>query len=159
MSTALVQMFPLKKILVATDGSENAKRAIEVATILAKLYDSELIILNVIAAMVPPVYSGKGVAIPATDYYSNYFEQTERSARKIVNEAVDKAKGERVNARGAELRTMSSIPEAILKNDSEENVNLIVVGTRGLGGFKKLLLGSASSAVVAHAHCAVLVIR
>jgi nucleotide-binding universal stress UspA family protein len=153
------EMFPLKKILVATDGSENAKRAVEAAIKISKQFDSELIILNVIAAVVPLVYPGKGSSIPATDCYSRYFEEAEKTGKKLVNEAVDGAKNEKVKARGSQLRTISSVPEAILDNAFKENVNLIVVGTRGLGGFEKLLLGSVASAVVAHAHCAVLVVR
>jgi len=147
------------KILVATDGSENAKRAVQVATAIAKQFGSELIVLNVIATVVPPVYSAKGISIAAADNYSNYFDEAERTAEKVVNEAVDRAKNENVNARGIHLRTMSSVPESILENASKENVNLIVVGTRGLGDFEKLLLGSVSSAIIAHAHCSVLVVR
>ncbi len=139
--------------------SENAERAVQVATAIAKQFGSELIILDVVAAVVPPVYSAKGVSIAAADYYSNYFDEAEKRAEQVVNEAVDKAKNENVNARGIHLRTMSSIPESVLENASKEKVNLIVVGTRGLNGFEKLLLGSVSSAVVTHAHCTVLVVR
>ena len=40
-----------------------------------------------------------------------------------------------------------------------EKIDLIVMGTRGMGGFKKMLLGSVSSGVVTHAQCTVLVVR
>ena len=52
-----------------------------------------------------------------------------------------------------------SVVETIVNQAVKENVDLIIVGTRGLGGFKKLLLGSVSNGVVSHAHSPVLVIR
>ena len=72
---------------------------------------------------------------------------------KLVNEVVQKAKGEGINARGEVLRTISSTVESIVEVADKEHVDLIVVGTRGFGGFKKLLLGSVSSGVVSHASC------
>jgi nucleotide-binding universal stress UspA family protein len=153
-----LQLLPLSKILVSIDGSENASRAAKAAISIAKQFESELLILNVVAEMVPPVFSPIGVNVPTIDY-SNYLERAENDAKKLVNDAVARAKDESVNARGVVLRTVTSVAETILEESSKENVNLLIVGTRGLGGFKKLLLGSISSAVVAHAHCAVLVIR
>ena len=52
-----------------------------------------------------------------------------------------------------------SVVETIVNQAVKENVDLIIVGTRGLGGFKKLLLGSVSNGIVSRAHCPVLVIR
>ena len=49
--------------------------------------------------------------------------------------------------------------EVILNYAKEKGVDLIVMGTRGLGGFKKLLLGSVSNGVVSHAPCSVLIVR
>jgi nucleotide-binding universal stress UspA family protein len=158
MSSESLQLLTLKKILVSIDGSENATRAMKAAISIAKKFQSDLLILNVVAEMVPPVFSPIGVNVPAVDY-SNYLERAENDAKKLVNDAVAGAKNESVNANGIVLRTVTSIAETILEEASKENVNLLVVGTRGLGGFKKLLLGSVSNAVVAHADCSVLVVR
>jgi nucleotide-binding universal stress UspA family protein len=158
MSNESSQLLPLNKILVSIDGSDNATRAMEAAIIIAKKFQSELIVLNVVAEMVPPVFSPIGVNVPAVDY-SNYLERAESDAKKLVNDSVAGAKNESVNARGIVLRTVTSVAETILEGASKENVNLLIVGTRGLGGFKKLLLGSVSNAIVAHAHCSVLVVR
>ncbi len=53
----------------------------------------------------------------------------------------------------------TSVVETIVNQAVKENADLIIVGTRGLGGFKKLILGSVSNGVVSHVHCPVLVIR
>jgi len=158
MSTKSSHLMPLSKILVSIDGSENATRAMKAALSIAKQFQSELLILNVVAEMVPPVFSPIGVNVPAVDY-SNYLELAENDAKKLVNDAEAVAKNESVNARGVVLRTVTSVAETILEEASNENVNLLVVGTRGLGGFKKLLLGSVSNAVISHAHCSVLIVR
>jgi nucleotide-binding universal stress UspA family protein len=52
-----------------------------------------------------------------------------------------------------------SVVEAIVEYATEEKAQLIVMGTRGMTGFKKMLLGSVSNGVVNHAPCAVLVVR
>ncbi len=151
-------LFPLKRILVTTDGSENAKRAVSAASSLAKQNGSELLIVHVVSEAIPAQYSPIGINTPASDY-TDYFKTIEQEGTKLVNEVVQKAKGEGINARGEVLRTISSTVESIIEVSDKEHVNLIVVGTRGLGGFKKLLLGSVSSGVVSHASCSVLIVR
>jgi nucleotide-binding universal stress UspA family protein len=54
---------------------------------------------------------------------------------------------------------VSSVVETIINNADKEGADLIVVGTRGLDGFKKLLIGSVSSGVISHASCPVLIVR
>jgi len=51
------------------------------------------------------------------------------------------------------------VVETIINHAAKEDVDLIIVGTRGLGGFKKMLIGSVSSGVISHANCPVLVVR
>ena len=52
-----------------------------------------------------------------------------------------------------------SVTGSIVQYAERENIDLIVVGTRGRSGFKRLLLGSTASGVVIHAHCPVMVVR
>ena len=158
MSSDSVQMLPLNKVLVATDGSKNAKRAVDAAARIAKQFNAELIVLSVVMEMVPPVYSPIGVDVPSVDY-SAYLGRAEADAKSIAEEAASLAEKDSVKTRVVVLRTVTSIAEAILEEASKEKVNLIVLGTRGLGGFKRLLLGSVSGACVDHATCSVLVIR
>lgn len=157
-SASTPMLFPPKKILVSTDGSDNAKRAVAAASSLAKQNGSELLIVHVVSESIPAQYSPIGINSPAADY-SGYFKTIEQEGMKLVNQSVQDAKNQGINAKGEVLRTISSIVESIVEVANKENVDLIVMGTRGLGGFKKLLLGSVSSGVVSHANCSVLVVR
>ena len=61
--------------------------------------------------------------------------------------------------RGEIIENVPSVVQAITDYASEWKVDLIVLGTRGLSGFRKLLLGSVSNGVLSHASCSVLVVR
>ncbi len=149
---------PSKKILVPTDGSENAKKAEEVAVRLAKDYSAELLIVNVAPV---PIFVASAFPLPSLPVdMTGLINSAEKQASKLVanSEKLGRAHGVK-NARGKTLQPTSSIVHEVIQYASEENVDLIVIGTRGLGGFKKLLLGSVSSGVVTHADCNVLVVK
>lgn len=150
--------FSLRKILVSTDGSENSKRAFEAACLLAKQNGSELLIVHVVSEALPAQYAPIGINEPVADYTA-YFNSVENKGKDLVNAIVNESQKAGINATGEVLRTISSTVEAILEASDRHDVNLIVVGTRGLGGFKKLLLGSVSTGIVSHANCSVLVVR
>jgi nucleotide-binding universal stress UspA family protein len=57
------------------------------------------------------------------------------------------------------ITTPLSIVSAILRYAQKDDADLIIIGTRGITGFRKLLVGSVASGVVTYAHCPVLVIR
>lgn len=59
----------------------------------------------------------------------------------------------------SEIISSTNIAEAIVDYAEEKNFKLIVIGTRGKSGFKKLLLGSVASSVITYAHCPVLVVK
>ena len=146
-----------KRLLVAVDGSHNAARAAKVAVTLAEKFGAELIVCQVIPT---PGYSLAQAAMvgPAT-ILSDYFAAAHKDAKTVVDEAVRLAEMEGVKAIGVIRDNVFSAVEAIVKLAEDRNVDLIVIGTRGVTGFRRLLMGSVSSGVVSHAHCSVLLVR
>lgn len=149
----------LHKIVVAIDGSDNAKRAAQVAIKLAKTHNSELMVLYALTSPSAVYTSSNQPYIPEIDDSLNYYQDALKRATRIVDDLVDQAKKEGVAARGMVDRSVSSTVEAIVNQAINFHADLIVIGTRGLGGFKRLVMGSVSSGVVTHADCSVLVVR
>jgi nucleotide-binding universal stress UspA family protein len=154
-----------KKILVALDGSESSQRASQAALELAEKLKTELIVLHAIS---PPtsyyhstIASPTGISLPAPSQHEidAYYAYARKVALNIVGETESKAKKLGVHVKMEIPEAVSSVVETIINHVANENVDLIVVGTRGLGGFKKMLLGSVSSGIVSHANCPVLVVR
>lgn len=137
----------IKKIMVATDGSKNSFRAGKLAIKLAKKTASELIIVSVIST--PPYM----IAGP------RYFSAARRKwHKKWTDQILNLARSGGVNV-SAEILQSDSVVKSLLDFASREKVDLLVVGSRGLGTFKRLVIGSVSSAVVNHSTCAVLVVK
>ncbi len=149
-----------KKIVVAVDGSENSKRAAKIAVGLAEKYQAELIALHVIPRLTYEFTprSLTGAAMPPTGYGMLYSEMR-KEAEGYVSEVVSAAEPLAVSARREVLEDRASTVEAIIDFASNEKADLIVTGRRGRSGFTKLLIGSVSNGLVAHAHCPVLVVR
>jgi nucleotide-binding universal stress UspA family protein len=150
--------YPAKKILVAIDGSENSKRASRAAVAIAKEAKAELLVLSVVPIIPVAGFPAIGANTYPTGLLS-YYEDAEKSGKDLVENVVKLAKGEKIAARGYVDRSATSVVQTIIDKASSEDIDLIVLGTRGLGGFAKLLLGSVSSGVVSHAQCDVLVVR
>ena len=145
----------IRSILVPVDGSQSAERSARVAFELAQRYGAKVIVLSVVAA---PGFSFTGPAGAPADL-TEYYKLGASEAGKAVDSAVKIAKDLGVEVRGEVIEPVSSTVGAIVEFAEKEDIDLIVMGTRGLGGFRKLLLGSVSTGVVSHAHCAVLIVR
>jgi nucleotide-binding universal stress UspA family protein len=143
-----------KKVLVAFDGSDHAMKAFTAAEEQAKKHGAELIVLSVVELPVPYL-----VPKIAPVEISAVREFVRKDAEAQVDKLARQAKDNGVNARGKVLDKGGSTVKLIVEYAEEEGVDLIVVGTRGLGGFRKMLLGSVSSGLVSHAHCQVLIVR
>ena len=143
----------IKSILVGIDGSENAIRAVKVASQIAKNNQAELTILHVMA-IPSSVYSGN-VYVPL----DKIEEKMKLSGEKFVATAVSFAEEKGIKPKTVIAEGIDSPARKITTYSEDNNIDLIVVGTRGLGGFKRLLLGSVASEVVHYAHCSVLVVR
>ena len=133
--------------MVATDGSRNSFRAGKLAIKLAKKTGSQLIIVSVIAT--PPYM----IAGP------RYFSTARRKwHKKWTDQILNLARSGGVKA-SAQILQSDSVVKSLLDFASSKKVDLLVVGSRGLGTFKRLIIGSVSSAVVNHSSCSVVVVK
>ena len=154
-----------KNILVAVDGSESSKRAGHVALGLAEKLRAQLIVLHAISPPTSyyrsnfPVPVGMAPPPPSQKEIDTYYAYARRVALGIVGDTVSEAKKVGTNVKTELPEGVSSVVETIINHAAKEHVDLIIVGTRGLGGFKKMLIGSVSSGVISHANCPVLVVR
>ncbi len=144
----------IRRILVAVDGSKNSSRAVTVAAQIAKNNNAELTILHVLT--VPWAAYFGDVPYP-TD---NLEKDARREGERFIAVATALAEQSGVKkAKTAIVVSVNSPVKGIVDYADENNIDLIVVGTRGLGQFKRLLLGSVASGLVQYAHCSVLVVR
>ena len=133
-------------IVVGVDGSVDCKRALEWALDEAEHHGMTLLLVN-------SVDLGISVADP---YGGGYvLEQLQEAGRAALDEAEGIAA-----ARGVETeRRLETGSPAYALVDASKGAALLVVGSRGHGGFAGLLLGSVSATCVHHAHCPVVVVR
>lgn len=150
-------MATFERILVAVDGSQNSMRAAQWAIDLAKKEGSSLFVLNVIPT--PMFTSSSSQSSQASPAMKEFFDKARRDAETVVQDIVQSAETAGVKVRGEIIENVPSVVESITDYADEWKVQVIVVGTRGLSGFRKLLLGSVSSALVSHSPCSVLVVR
>lgn len=149
---------PFRRILAATDGSKDALRATKVAIALAKRHGAELIIVSAVPFAVG-VGGDEPDALGGARALTEFHQFARAEAGQVLKRATALAREEGVPARGVVLDRATSAVEMITTFAKAERVDLIVSGTRGHSGFKKLLLGSVSGALVIHAPCSVLVVR
>ena len=136
------------KILVPFDGSAHSRHALQVAADLARCTQAALRIIYVYDML--PVYLGE-------PNFDNLLNRVLTEANAIVKEALEQIQAQGVPATGDVLEGPAA--EAILRVAEAEKLDLIVIGSRGLGQFEGLLMGSVSDRVLHHAHVPVMVVR
>jgi nucleotide-binding universal stress UspA family protein len=141
-----------ERILVAIDGSEDSSKAADMAIELAKKNNAALFVVTVVHN---PVFAHSDQGAPA----QQPVDKARTEAEGFLKVAVSKAEAQGLKVRGEIIENVPSIVDAIDDYAEEWKVDLVVVGTRGLSGLKKILLGSVSAALVARAPCSVLVVR
>ncbi|MDQ5870322.1 MAG: universal stress protein [Thermoproteota archaeon] len=146
----MAQLRKFSKVLVAVDGSEYSMNAAEYAISITRQFGSELIALHVITSDVSTVASA-------------FLPQMEE-IKKNAQEYFDKIRRKGEEASGdiqlrTELISSPSVVGGIIEFAEKENIDLIVVGTKGRSGLKRLLLGSVASGIVNYAHCPVMIVK
>jgi nucleotide-binding universal stress UspA family protein len=149
-----MSIFPTK-ILLATDGSEDAQLAAKTAVDLADKLDSELHVVYV--EPMPERHSSRLTRF-RFEVPSDVVRSVEEDAKSKLEEQVQKI--EQAGGKVAQAHPRAGLPDAEIMALAEElGVGLIVMGSRGLGGIRRALMGSVSDSVVRHAHCPVLIVR
>jgi nucleotide-binding universal stress UspA family protein len=133
----------MKKILLAYDGGDPSKRALQQTISLAKLFDAEVAVISVV-----PVHPGRAPIDPWDDRTVHAEELLE--ARRMLREAgIEVAL---IEPGGDPAKTIERVAE-------EQQFDTIVIGSRGLGAVARTLQGSVSEHVAANAHATVVVAR
>jgi nucleotide-binding universal stress UspA family protein len=146
----------IKKILVATDGSNLADKSLDFALDLAKKYSAEITILTVVDLPSNSFWVQGTTFAPISS--QKYLEKLEKFHKKILTEAVKKAKAS--TQISVTKRLLDGRPaEKIIEVAKEGSFDLIVMGSRGLGGIKEFFLGSVSDRVADEASCPVLIVK
>lgn len=146
------------RILIATDGSDLADRALDHALQLAKLAGSEVTIVTVTE---PATIVGGGYASVAggvVDPIPELIEAQDKAARELLERAAKRAADQGVTAKTV-LVDNSFAAEGIVATAAQIDAELIVMGSHGRRGLNRLLLGSQTNNVLAHTKIPVLVTR
>ena len=147
------------KILIAFDGSEPSKRALDHAAKMAAIFKGELIILTVVPKAPFPIIVEEGSTPFRAREYEVYQERMKESFSSSLKRAeadiIGRYPGLRYEAVLLEGRPSSTIVEEAEKRD----VNLIMMGSRGLGGITGWILGSTSRKVVDQCTKPILIVK
>lgn len=153
------------KILVPYDGSKHAEKALNKAVNLAKLIKgSKIIILNVIEEILtPPLVFPTRIRHYKTGEdttLSTYFRDLQTDMRYKMINTLEKIKQKYENS--VKIRTVvlvGSAEDKIVEYANRQNVDLIVMGSRGLKGISRFVMGSVSRNVSERAKCTVMIVK
>jgi nucleotide-binding universal stress UspA family protein len=150
------------KILVSIDGSKESFDAADYGINLAKLSNALIIVMHVLPQEIRYAYEDIDAIkpnIPATPVKGIVELSKQEVQAKWFNKILEKAKKSDVNIQTDIIVATKSVSSEIVDYADKFNVDLIIVGTRGRSGLKRILLGSVASEVVKYADCPVLIIK
>lgn len=146
----------IRKLLVAVDGSNSSFNASTYAIDLANRFDAELIALHVI----DPRYKELEIALsPRPGRFKEIATKVMQDGEKIVDTVRQNATEKNVSIKTDVISGYTSVTKEIVDYAKVNIVDMIVIGSRGMTGLKKLLVGSVVSGVVTYSDCPVLIVK
>ena len=150
----------IKKILVPIDGSDASSKAANYAIHIAKLEGADLIVINI----KEDVRQGGAIGLQAkygnVDLVQAFKKSMTDSARQWINPIEEAAKRNGIEIKSEILdQEGTSKSGAIIKYAEKNNIDMIIIGAKGMSKFERLLIGSITNSVVTHSTCPVLVVR
>lgn len=145
-----------QRILVATDGSTLAKKAVTAAIGLAQSLQAEIVALKVVPRYHEDYFDG-AIAFSPTEVARVEKQWAERG-QGIVDAVQASAQAKGVKARAVTVKS-NRVSDAVIAAAKKHKCDLIVMASHGRGGLQRLLLGSETLQVLTHSHIPVLVLR
>ena len=149
----------IKRILAAIDGSKPSLDASEQAISLAAKYEAELIAVHVVSPDVRHGYLEDVITPGLPASLKEVVVLAMEKGQKYLDDVKQNASENKVEVRTEVLIGGSSVVKEIVEYAEEHQIDLIVIGTRGISGIKKMLLGSTASGVLSYAQCPVLIVK
>jgi nucleotide-binding universal stress UspA family protein len=149
----------IRRILVAVDGSKPSMDASIQAIDIAKRYDAELIALYVVSPDIRYNYLEDVITPRLPRALKDVMMIAMQKADRHVDKVKQKASEKNVKVKTDVVIGISSVVKEIIEYAEKNRVDMIVIGSRGLSGIKKMLLGSVASGVLIYSHCPVLVTK
>lgn len=136
-----------KKILIGFDGSSQAEKATEIGLALAQSLDSKVLLFAVARPPEPATMVELNAMLDdAREHFEEKFKKIVQRAKELeVELETDIAVGHPV--------------EQIVHRAETDQIDLIILGRRGMSRFEKMIVGSTSEKVLRYAHCPVMVVR
>jgi len=143
----------VSKVLVGIDGSDHSFRAAQYALEISKKYVAKLIAVTVTYMPAKSRVSQQeeievGAGLSEMDKAKTWFESFTQSARQ-----------NKIDLKTELVNSQRPVDYVILEYAEKEGIDLIVIGTRGMSGLSKIVLGSVASGIVTYSHSPVLVVK
>ena len=135
------------------DGSESSKQALKVAMESASKWGAELLIVSVIPPVSALLYGARAI------YLDEYVQWLEQVHIKVLDDAKEMVKENHPELKVSVSLLKGHVPSTIIKASDSDDINLIVMGSRGLSGIKSWFLGSVSKNVVEHCKKPILIVK
>ena len=143
------------RILVGIDGSESSLNASEYAIEMAKKDGAQVIALSIKSLLL----SSYGLAAPQDEAKLSNEDKEMHGIKESLDKVDQNAKRNNIQVKKEIINSQMSIEAAIVEYAESEDVDLIVIGTRGTSDIKNMLLGNIASGVVKYAACPVMVVK
>ena len=153
MSPRLVPV-TITRVMVAVDGSDHSKKAAELAIHLAKLWNAQLYFIHVLEEDNVPSWFREFAKVERLGT-ADYFDVVDR---RLFAPLIARAKESEIQVFSG-IRARGDPAEEILRNAERKKVDLIVMGSRGLGKFSRVILGSVSTKVLSNAKCTCITVK
>jgi len=145
----------VKEIMVALDGSPLAEAALEPAVSLARLWDSEISVVQVVR---PVILADPAPVTFPTGYSEQVTLRRREDAQEYTRDVAERLREAGVRATGVAV-IGGTVPETLIDMASPERVSLMVVATHGRGGLRRMVLGSVADKLVRGSRIPLLVVR